>query len=43
MPKIKQYLDYVEDLRSLSIKDIKQYLKPNTFFENAVLTYYRGG
>ncbi|MCF2220957.1 hypothetical protein H9Q08_16860 [Chryseobacterium sp. PS-8] len=43
MPRIKQYLDYVEDLRSLSIKDIKRYLKPNTFSDNGVLTYYRGG
>ncbi|WP_139422087.1 hypothetical protein [Chryseobacterium mulctrae] len=43
MPRIKQYLDYVEDLRSLSIKDIKRYLKPNTHSDNGVLTYYRGG
>lgn len=43
MSRIKQFLDCVEDLRSLSIKDIKRYLKPNTFFDNAVLTYYRGG
>ncbi|MFP3593972.1 hypothetical protein [Chryseobacterium sp. SIMBA_038] len=43
MPKIKQYLDYVEDLRSLSIKDIKRCLKPNTFSDNGVLTYYRSG
>ncbi|KQT20270.1 hypothetical protein ASG31_17735 [Chryseobacterium sp. Leaf404] len=43
MPRIKQYLDYVEDLRSLSIKDIKRYLKANTHSDNGVLSYYRGG
>lgn len=43
MPRIKQFSDCVEDLRSLSIKDIKRYLKPNTFSDNGVLTYYRGG
>ena len=43
MPRIKQNFDYVEDLKSLSIKDIKRYLKPNTFSDNGVLAYYRGG
>ncbi|WP_139263270.1 hypothetical protein [Chryseobacterium carnipullorum] len=40
---MKQYLDNVEDLRSLSIKDIKRYLKPNTFSDNVVLNFYRDG
>lgn len=43
MPRIKQYLDYVEDLKRLSIKDIKRYLKPNTNCDNGILSYYRDG
>lgn len=43
MPRIKQLLTYVEDLKSLSIKDIKRYLKPNTTCGNDVLSYYRYG
>lgn len=43
MPRIKQNFDYIEDLRSLSIKDINRYLKPNTSSDNSVLTYYRDG
>ncbi len=41
MPRVKKYLDCVKDLKSLLIKDIKQYLKPNTFSDNGVLKYYR--
>ena len=41
MPRTKNLYIHIEDLKSLSINDIKRYLKPNMISEGVVLTYYR--